>query len=221
MPPPRKSGGETAPTPPPPAAARKVPAKLTGGRKKKELRPKLPAATQFVYIHHWAQWQVQAGQLVPALSPVRLHAGLNGTRVAKNGDINARGYLGKKEDDGWLILDDYTATEDGESYVRMVINDRDEEVWLDRWGTPVPGSDTVVPDERAYVAWLRWLVAAGTIPDIQPHVLDALEQVVESKMLAAQQAAAAAPTVGPRAERFAADLQVVRAYKREQEAANV
>lgn len=215
MPTPRNKG--SAQTETKAAPAKKAPSKLTGPGRRKELRSKLPAATQFVFIHHWSQWQVQAGVLVPMLSPVPLHAGLHGTRVAKNGDINARNYLGKKLDEGWLVLDDYTATQDGEPYAAPILNEKDEEVWLSRWSAAIPGSDTVVPDEKGYTEWLQWLVEQGIIPAIQPYVLDALIDKTQAAALDAQQAAVNQATLLPRAERLSANLEVLRAHKAQQQ----
>lgn len=213
MPKPRTPGGEL--TSPPKPEKKRAPAKLTGPGRSKEPRPKLPAAAQFVFVHHPGQWQVQKGKLVPCLSPIRLHAGLHGTRVAKNGEINARTYLGKKLDEGWLVLDDYTATEDGEPYALPIINDREEEVWISRWEQPVPGSDAVVADEAGYVAWLEWLLEQEIIPPIRPHVLEALEHRTQAAALDAQQHAKQQVSYQPRAERLTSDLEVIRRYREE------
>jgi hypothetical protein len=173
-------------------------------------RPDILASSEFMFIHHWMNWQVQAGKLVPCLGPVRLHGGLNSVKVRRDKAtgrdiVNARSYIDRKQEQGWIVL---ASLELRTHYSVCHLNTKDEEVWLDRWSKPVPGSSEIIADEVGYVAWLESLVANGTLPEIRRFVLEAL---LKKKAQQLEAESAQLEKMPARRKQLEADLAVLQA----------
>ena len=195
------------------APAERGPSKRAGSGPRKEPASKVAQRPEFLFGCGPGHWQVQLGKLVPALQPLALSAGLYGTKVAKDGTINARSLLSRKLDQGWTLLEDPYCTPDRQPYLHVVVNEDGQDVWLSRWETTVPGTDVVVSDEAGYVAWLEWLVAQGHVPPIATYVLDRLCSQVEKLAHEAGAQADHHPAFAALYERHKADLAVLTAAK--------
>lgn len=161
---------------------------LVGDRSGRDALPPLQSAPPFLLQHHPHQWHLvlsgERPELLPALSPLVLEPGVG--NVDEYGDPSAAITDARRR--GWVAISQDACkasdTPDGKpGYVRRL---RVRGGWHHHmpwvsWRL-LAGRAVLERDEKGYHAWLRRLVADGTIAPPDPAVLERMLHDAEARL---------------------------------------
>lgn len=146
--------------------------KLAGKVEKTKPPPQLESSPGFLYTHDPERWTVISGEVVPSLSKLKLQPGCNGVVDTKDGEINATAAIDDAVNNGKTVIP-WDVDGPGTSY--LVTPKGRPDVHLSRFERVYAGSNQIDSDEKAYVGWLKSLVARDIVAPCPDHVLARME----------------------------------------------
>lgn len=172
-----------------------------------QARPTLPtigANAPFFYAFHPLRWQVLEGAIVPELAIVRIQDGVNAhpSDDPEGWRVVVQGWASR----GWTVLPHDIG---GDSYLAATEVEHGGLHYHNRFETCIAGSASKDFDASAFVAWLKGLMAAGTLPKPSRHALEGLANRLRKSFNAAAKDGHLHPRVKSRADRLAQAIDLV------------
>jgi hypothetical protein len=193
---------------------------VVGERSGRELLPLIQPSPPFLLQHHPNQWNLifegDRPELLPVLSPLVVEPGVG--NVDEFGDPSAAITDARRR--GWIVLpqDACKASDTPDSKPGYVRRLRVRGGWLHHtpWASwrILAGRALPESDQKGYNAWLRRLMADGTITPPDPAVLERMLRDAETRLQRAQsrdtRSNAAAAALAERAGRQVDGLREVK-----------